>query len=64
MTEHEREASEVVENMTGDQSLKQFIRQKEKTFINAILKKTNGNRVKAAKLLGISRASLYRKLED
>jgi two-component system response regulator AtoC len=34
----------------------------EQTRILEALKKTNGNRVKAAKLLRISRASLYNKL--
>ena len=64
MTELERETLDAGENIEEERSLKQFLRQKEKTFIQAILKKTNGNRVKAAKMLGISRASLYRKLED
>jgi DNA-binding NtrC family response regulator len=45
-----------------DQSLKEYLKYKEKTYIDEILRRTNGNRVKAAKLLGISRASLYRKL--
>ena len=38
------------------------VSQAERTRILDVLKKTNGNRVKAAKLLKISRASLYNKL--
>ncbi|MCK5834950.1 MAG: sigma-54-dependent Fis family transcriptional regulator [Lentisphaeria bacterium] len=64
LRENERNTLEVIETLQENQSLKEYIRHKEKAFITAILKKTNGNRVKAAKILGISRASLYRKLED
>ncbi len=51
-------------NLTDGKSLKEFLRQKEKQYLQMVLKKTNGNRVKAAEMLGISRASLYRKLEE
>jgi len=50
--------------ITDGQSLKEFLRNKEKDYVNMILKQANGNRVKAAEMLGISRASLYRKLEN
>lgn len=52
------------EIITDGQSLKDFLRQKEKDYVNQVLKQANGNRVKAAEMLGISRASLYRKLES
>lgn len=52
------------QTITDGQSLKEFLRQKEKNYVNQILKQANGNRVKAAEMLGISRASLYRKLES
>jgi len=64
ISELEHETLDDGETIGKNKSLKKYLREKEKTFINAILKKTNGNRVKAAKILGISRASLYRKLDD
>ncbi len=64
ITDTERDTLSEVDNITDERSLKTFLRNKEKNFINTVLLTTNGNRVKAAKILGISRASLYRKLED
>ncbi len=46
---------------TTQTSLKDFLRQKEQEYINSVLRKTGGNRAKAADLLGISRATFYRK---
>jgi len=45
-------------------SLREFLRQKEKEYLEQILHATDGNRVKAAEMLGISRATLYRKLPE
>ena len=45
-------------------SLRDFLRAKEKEYLQQVLQKTNGNRAKAADLLGISRATLYRKLPE
>ncbi|WP_161781905.1 helix-turn-helix domain-containing protein [Thermanaerosceptrum fracticalcis] len=35
----------------------------EKQVIQRALERTNGNRIQAAKLLGISRANIYQKME-
>jgi DNA-binding NtrC family response regulator len=43
--------------------LEDFIREQERHFINETIKHTGGNREKAAKILGISMATLYRKIE-
>lgn len=43
--------------------LDEFVHDTEKRFIEETIKFNNGNREKAAKMLGISMATLYRKLE-
>jgi DNA-binding NtrC family response regulator len=43
--------------------LDDFIRGQERRFIEETIKHSNGNREKAAKVLGISMATLYRKIE-
>ena len=43
--------------------LRDFLRDKEREYMDMIIQHTGGNRVKAAEMLGISRATLYRKLE-
>lgn len=45
-------------------SLREFLRAKEKEYLQQVLHKTSGNRAQAANLLGISRATLYRKLPE
>jgi two-component system, NtrC family, response regulator PilR len=45
-------------------SLKAFIREQEKKYLNQVLSATNGNKEAAAKTLNISLATLYRKLPD
>ncbi len=44
----------------GDLSLKEL----EKRHIEKVLKKTGGNKVQSGKILGLSRSTLYRKLEQ
>jgi DNA-binding NtrC family response regulator len=44
-------------------SLDDYVRDVERTFIEESIKYNGGNREKAAKMLGISMATLYRKLE-
>ncbi|MEW6535685.1 MAG: sigma-54 dependent transcriptional regulator [Candidatus Auribacterota bacterium] len=47
----------------GDTTSAMNIRENEKNLIIRALKDTNGNRTEAAKLLGMSRRTLYRKME-
>lgn len=49
---------------SGPHELKGALRAYEKMHIENVLKETKGNRGEAAKLLGLSRSSLYRKLES
>jgi DNA-binding NtrC family response regulator len=44
--------------------LDDFIHEQERFFIEETIKRNGGNREKAARILGISMATLYRKLED
>jgi DNA-binding NtrC family response regulator len=45
------------------QSLDEFIQQQERTYIDATLAHCGGSREKAASMLEISMATLYRKIE-
>ena len=45
-------------------SLRDYLRRKEVEYMGQLLAHTGGNRAKAADLLGISRATFYRKLEE
>jgi DNA-binding NtrC family response regulator len=47
-----------------NQSLRAFLREKEKEYLEQVLSKSNGNKEKAAKALQISLATLYRKLPE
>lgn len=49
---------------TGQQNLDDYISREEKIFIQQIISECRGNKTKAAKMLGISRRNLYRKLEQ
>lgn len=44
--------------------LKNFIKQKEKEYINTVILETNGDKKAAADILGIDLATLYRKLHE
>jgi len=43
---------------------KEIISETEKTLISYVLKQTNGNRVQAARILGISRVMLHKRIQD
>lgn len=47
-----------------DSTLNQLIREKEKNYIKKVLQHCQGNKTQAAKILGISRKTLYNKLEQ
>lgn len=49
---------------TRGRSLKAFLRDQEKKYLNQVLQFTGGNKEKAAKTLHISLATLYRKLPE
>ena len=44
--------------------LKEAVQAYEKSHIETVLKKTNGDKKSAAELLGLSLSSLYRKLDE
>ena len=50
-------------HMPVGKKLDDFIRDQERRFIDETIKHTAGNREKAAKMLGVSMATLYRKME-
>ena len=49
--------------MPVGQKLDEFIQQQERGYIEATLSHCSGSREKAASMLGISMATLYRKVE-
>jgi DNA-binding NtrC family response regulator len=49
--------------MPVGQTLDEFIQQQERGYIEATLAHSGGSREKAASMLGISMATLYRKVE-
>jgi len=49
--------------LVSDQGVPKFLRDVEKDCILSALEKTNGNRRKAAELMGVGVATLYRKLK-
>src|SRR5450432_494676 len=60
---NENAARKSKESMPVGQSLDEFIQQQERKYIEATLAQYKGAREKAASVLGISMATLYRKLE-
>jgi DNA-binding NtrC family response regulator len=58
------EASEAMHNAPTSDNLKEAVQAYERSHIETVLKKTNGDKRSAAELLGLSLSSLYRKLEE
>jgi DNA-binding NtrC family response regulator len=56
-------AEEEIAAMPVGQTLDEYIQQQERRYIEATLGHCNGSREKAASMLGISMATLYRKVE-
>ena len=57
------EMSKKVETFAKKGTLKELVKEYEKKIITMALKRTGGNRMKAAKLLGIGLRTLYYKME-
>ncbi len=53
-----------MDGMAANTSLKSFLKQKEREYIEHILSTTNGNKEKAAETLKVNLSTLYRKLSD
>lgn len=49
---------------TLGKTLREFLREKEQLYMELVLERTGGNRARAADLLGISRATFYRKFPE
>ena len=66
MVEHKLQA--YFKALNGDQPLKglydHILREVEKPLIQLALEQSGGNKVKAAKFLGINRNTLYKKIQD
>ena len=56
-------AEEEMATIPVGQTLDDYVQQQERRYIDATLKHCNGSREKAASMLGISMATLYRKVE-
>ena len=52
------------DDISGDSSLKSFLKQKEKEYIEHILVASGGDKTKAADTLKVNLSTLYRKLSD
>ena len=65
-TENYKEAHKkaVADTLADNTSLKGFLKNKEREYLEEILSSTNGNKEKAAETLKVSLATLYRKLAD
>jgi len=55
---------ETPSNGVHERRLKEAVQAYEKSHIEAVLQETRGDRTRAAELLGLSRSSLYRKMEQ
>ena len=58
-----KQAEQAKAAMPVGQTLDDFIQQQERGYIEATLAQCSGSREKAASMLGISMATLYRKVE-
>ena len=58
-----QESLHAIETYRG-YSLKKFLREKEKEYIDHVLHMAGGNKEKAAEVLGVSLATFYRKYND
>lgn len=58
------EQSRFSQHLDAGHSLDEYLRTVEKEYVDQIIRKTDGNRSAAAGLLGISRATFYRKYGD
>jgi two-component system response regulator PilR (NtrC family) len=60
----EGDNNEQTEEVKGESNLKATLKQFEKTYITNVLQNVNGDKKEAARALGLSLSSLYRKIED
>src|SRR3984893_17805828 len=60
---HDSKIDQAIANMPVGQTLDDFVQQQERNYIEATLQHCDGSREKAANMLGISMATLYRKIE-
>ena len=60
---HDSKIEQAIASMPVGQTLDDFVQQQERNYIEATLAHCDGSREKAANMLGISMATLYRKIE-
>ena len=63
-TAAESSSGHSVDDVSGNSSLKSFLKQKEKEYIEHILVASGGDKTKAADTLKVNLSTLYRKLSD
>jgi len=62
--EHKAKSEQVASSGNTNASLKSFLKQKEREYIEQILNNTGGDKEKAAETLKVNLSTLYRKLSD
>lgn len=62
--EHKTKSEQVASSGNTNASLKSFLKQKEREYIEQILNNTGGDKEKAAETLKVNLSTLYRKLSD
>ena len=62
--EHKAKSEQVTSSGNTNASLKSFLKQKEREYIEQILSNTGGDKEKAAETLKVNLSTLYRKLSD
>ena len=62
--EHKAKTEQVASSGNTNASLKSFLKQKEREYIEQILNNTGGDKEKAAETLKVNLSTLYRKLSD